>query len=196
MRSSVRNTNIQVNDLYESCKPALHAIGIRFGYGHDELKDIVNQFFLDMLEKKIDFSLITNPEAYIYTAFKRKLIDHYRRNKQRMIPGKMYVVENAYEPSVQEAMEKLQGNTELISKIMQAYDKLPARCRKVIFLKYYKGAGTDEIAEQTGCSKRTVYNNLFTGITMLRNELSAVFHGSETASLVMVTLLLIPVFVA
>lgn len=180
-----------MNDLYESCKPALHTIGTRFGYGEEELKDLINQFFLDMLEKEVDFSPVSNPEAYIYTAFKRKLIDHYRKNKQQLQMGKLYVVENVYEPSVQEAMEKLQGNAELMRKIMVAYDKLPARCRKVIFLKYYKGAGTDEIAEQTGCSRRTVYNNLFTGITLLRNELTAVQRVTETTSLVMMLTLLL-----
>jgi RNA polymerase sigma factor (sigma-70 family) len=187
MNNGEGNTALQINDLYESCKPALHHIGLRFGYNQEELRDLVNQFFLEMLEKKIDFSAIANAEAYIATSFKRKLIDYYRNNKQRLHAGKLYVVENAYEPSVHEALEKIQGNKELIIKITAAYHKLPARCRKVIFLKYYRGATTDEITEQTGWTKRTVYNNLFTGITILRNELTAVSQGGiETASLVMI----------
>ncbi|MES1214747.1 MAG: sigma-70 family RNA polymerase sigma factor [Bacteroidota bacterium] len=195
MNSSIRNTTPQVNDLYESCKPALHAIGVRFGYNNEELKDLVNQFFLEMLEKEIDFSAIANPEGYVATAFKRKLIDFYRNNKQKLHSSKLYVVENAYEPSVQEAIEKIQGDKELIEKIKMAYNKLPARCRKVIFLKYYNGATTDEIAEQTGCSKRTVYNNLFTGITTLRNELAALQQGSEAASLMLLMTVLISIFI-
>jgi len=105
----------------------------------------------------------------------------------------LYVVENEYEPSVQEALERIQGNTALIDKIKVAYDKLPARCRKVIFLKYYEGAGTDEIAEQTGLSKRTIYNNLFTGISMLRNELEAAGHGMAPTSLIMLIGLLLTI---
>jgi len=193
MSNSIRNTTIQINDLYESCKPTLFNIGLRLGYNREELKDLVNQFFLDMLEKKIDFSSVTNPQAYLVTAFKRKLIDYYRNNKQRLHAGKLYVVENEYEPSVQEALERIQGNTELIDKIKVAYDKLPARCRKVIFLKYYEGAGTDEIAEQTGLSKRTIYNNLFTGISRLRNELEAAGQGMAPASLIMLIGLLLTV---
>ena len=185
-----------MNDLYESCKPALHSIGLRFGYSHEELKDLVNQFFLDMLEKKIDLSAITNPEAYLATAFKRKLIDYYRNSKQRLQPGKLYIVDNPYEPSVQEALEKIQGDKELLGRIQVAYHKLPARCRKVIFLKYYNGATTDEIVAQTGWSKRTVYNNLFTGITTLRNELSAFSQRTETVSLMLLMTVLFSIFIS
>ena len=193
MSNSIRNTTLEINELYEFCKPTLFNIGLRLGYNREELKDLVNQFFLDMLEKKIDFSSVTNPQAYLVTAFKRKLIDYYRNNKQRLHAGKLYVVENEYEPSVQEALERVQGNTALIDKIKVAYEKLPARCRKVIFLKYYEGAGTDEIAEQTGLSKRTIYNNLFTGISLLRNELSTVGPGFETAPLVTLLVLLLTI---
>jgi len=185
MSNSIRNTNLQINELYECCKPTLFNIGLRLGYNREELKDLVNQFFLEMLEKKIDFSSVTNSQAYLVTAFKRKLIDYYRNNKQRARAGKLYVVENEYEPSVQEALEKIQGNTALIDRIKIAYEKLPARCRKVIFLKYYEGAGTDEIAEQTGLSKRTIYNNLFTGISQLRNQLETAGQGIAPVSLLM-----------
>ena len=126
MSNCIRNTTLQINDLYESCKPALHAIGIRFGYNHEELKDLVNQFFLEMLEKNINFTPIENPEAYISTAFKRKLIDYYRNNKQRLHAGKLYVVENAYEPSVQEALEKIRERSKgcfgMMDSVFEEYD--------------------------------------------------------------------------
>src|SRR5437762_2409673 len=108
MNDCIRNTNPPLNELYELCKPVLFNIGLRFGYSRDELKDLISQFFLDMLEKNIDFTSVTNPQAYLVTAFKRKLIDYYRNNKQRLHAGKLYVVESDYEPSVQEAMEKIQ----------------------------------------------------------------------------------------
>ena len=193
MNDCIRNTTPRINELYEVCKPVLFNIGLRLGYTREELKDLINQFFLDMLEKKIDFSSVSNPQAYLVTAFKRKLIDYYRNNKQRLHAGKMYVVESDYEPSIQEAMEKLQCNTELIDKIKAAYEKLPARCRKVIFLKYYEGACTEKIAEQTGLSKRTVYNNLFTGISLLRSQLETVGHGVAPASLITLLIILLTI---
>ncbi|HEX7357937.1 MAG TPA: sigma factor-like helix-turn-helix DNA-binding protein, partial [Ignavibacteriaceae bacterium] len=49
---------------------------------------------------------------------------------------------------------------------------LPKRCQKVIYLKFYEGLTTEGIVEKSGLNKRTVYNNLFEGIKMLRSELS------------------------
>ena len=65
-----------------------------------------------------------------------------------------------------------QSNEELIAKIKNAYNTLPARCRKVIHLKFYEGLTTDQIAERTGWNVRTVYNNLYEGIKALRAELN------------------------
>ena len=39
-------------------------IGLKFGYRQDEVTDFINQFFLDLLEKKIDPETINNPQAY------------------------------------------------------------------------------------------------------------------------------------
>jgi RNA polymerase sigma-70 factor (ECF subfamily) len=45
----------------------------------------------------------------------------------------------------------------LINQIGQAYKKLPNRRQKLICLKFYQGLTTEQIAEQTGLCKRTVY---------------------------------------
>jgi RNA polymerase sigma-70 factor (ECF subfamily) len=53
----------------------------------------------------------------------------------------------------------------------------------VIDLKFYKGLSTEQIAAQTGLSKRTVYNNMFEGVKLLRAELNKVSPSIHLASL-------------
>jgi RNA polymerase sigma-70 factor (ECF subfamily) len=53
----------------------------------------------------------------------------------------------------------------------------------VIDLKYYQNLTTEEIALQTGLTKRSVYNNLFEGIKLLREELNHVSPGIHIAAL-------------
>jgi RNA polymerase sigma-70 factor (ECF subfamily) len=145
-------------------------MGLKFGYRQDEIRDIINQFFLDLLEKKIDPLSIQNPQAYLSTAFRRKLIDYYRKyGKGRLSVLKVDDVDYAG-TSIQDTIEQVETNTALVNAIRMAYEKLPARCRKVIELKYYQGLTTDEIVLQTGLTKRSVYNNLFEGIKLLREE--------------------------
>jgi RNA polymerase sigma-70 factor (ECF subfamily) len=158
-------------------------MGLRLGYKKEELSDIISQFFLDLLEKNIDPRTIDNPQAYLSTAFRRKLIDHYRSSSKTSFVDITIIPEDYTEPSVQQVLEQVQTNTELISQIRKAYKKLPDRCQKVIYLKFYQGLTTEQIAEQTGLSKRTVYNNLFEGIKLLRVDLNQQFPGVQFAAL-------------
>jgi RNA polymerase sigma factor (sigma-70 family) len=167
---------------YETFQYTFMNIGLKFGYEQDEARDVINQFFLDLLEKKIDPVSIQNPQAYLSTAFRRKLVDHYRKSdKGRVV--KLDDDENYAEPSIQDMLEKMESNTALINDIRNAYNKLPARCRKVIDLKFYKGLTTEEIALQTGLTRRSVYNNLFEGVKLLRAELNHVAPGIHLAAL-------------
>ena len=180
---AAENSPNQVQFWYESFRSHFINMGLRLGYKKEELSDIISQFFLDLLEKNIDPHTIDNPQAYLSTAFRRKLIDHYRSSSKRSFVDVSIIPEDYTEPSVQQVLEQVQTNTELISQIRKAYKKLPDRCQKVIYLKFYQGLSTEQIAEQTGLSKRTVYNNLFEGVKLLRAELNQQVPGVQFAAL-------------
>ena len=181
----VLNANVsqQFDNWYETFQYIFINMGLKLGYRQDEIKDIINQFFLDLLEKKIDPLSIQNPQAYLSTAFKRKLIDHYRKyGKGRLVVLKADDQGHAG-ASIQDTIEQIEANTALVNAIRMAYEKLPARCRKVIDLKYYQGLTTDEIVLQTGLTKRSVYNNLFEGIKLLREEFNHAAPGIHIMAL-------------
>ena len=143
------------------------AIAYNTGYTTDEAKDLVQQFFLDLMQKDLPGD-IQNPEAFIITVFKRKLIDHFRANKKRNPP---VAFEDISVPSTQEILEHVEADEVLIERLADAYKKLPARCRRVIYMKYYQGHSTKEIVKLTGLTEQNVYNNLSKGITSLRRSL-------------------------
>jgi RNA polymerase sigma-70 factor (ECF subfamily) len=161
-------------------------MGLRLGYRQEELSDIISQFFLDLLEKNIDPRTINNPQAYLSIAFRRKLVDHHRSSIKNRFVDAGKILEEYSEPSMQDTLEQVQANAELINQIRRAYKTLPNRCQKVIYLKFYKGITTEQIAEQTGLSKRTVYNNLFEGVKLLRSELNQQRPGFQFAAMLSV----------
>lgn len=176
------NISKQFHNWYETFQYTFMCMGLKFGYRQDEIKDMINQFFLDLLEKKIDPASIQNPQAYLSTAFRRKLIDHYRKNSKNRISALKIDDEDYAGASIQDILEQTEANTELINAIRAAYKKLPTRCRKVIDLKYYQGLSTEQIVLQTGLTKRSVYNNLFEGIKLLREEFNHVAPGIHIAA--------------
>lgn len=149
----------------------LMMIGLRLGWQREALKDIINQMFLDMIERKTDLTIVNNPKAFLTTAFRRKLIDADRKNRRTEHLHEILVAEDTQEPSVQEQLEKNEQLADLVKRLKELYENLPPRCRKVIHLKFYDGLTTQQIVELTGLSARSVYNNLFEGIKLLRAEM-------------------------
>jgi RNA polymerase sigma-70 factor (ECF subfamily) len=180
------NTANQVQYWYESFRSHFIIMGLKLGYKKEELSDIISQFFLDLLEKNIDPCTIDNPQAYLSTAFRRRLVDHYRSSINNRFVDTGKILEEYSEPSLQDTLEQVQANADLINQVRRAYKKLPDRCQKAIYLKFYKGLTTEQIADQTGLSKRAVYNNLFEGVKQLRKELNQQLPGFQFAAMLSV----------
>lgn len=177
---------LKLDDWYRNYKGRLLAVACQKGYSYEEAKDVVHQFFLDLLQKFQDTKesvteTVRNPEAFLLTSFKRKLIDLYRKNKNAPV----VVEEDRLSPSALEIMEELEGNKEQVEKIFTAYKKLPARYKRIIYLKFYRGLSTEQIVEATGFTHQTVYNCLSKGIHLLRLELQNKKPLSKLASIVM-----------
>lgn len=177
-------------DLHRTYYDHLVHIGIRFGWNREDLKDVINQMFLDLIDQGVQAQTIINPKAYLSTTFRRKLIDIIRRNNKTREVYDFLMREEDYEYGVDESIVLEQQKAEMVKKIKAVYDKLPPRCQKVIFHKFYEGLTTGQIAEKTGLSQRSIYNNLFEGIKLLRADLVQVKHAG-TASLLPLVLLLI-----
>lgn len=177
-------------DLHRTYYDHLIHIGVRFGWNREDLKDIINQMFLDLIDQGIQAQTIINPKAYLTTTFRRKLIDIIRRNNKTREVHDFLMREEDYESGVEDIIVEQQQKAEMVKKIKAVYEKLPARCKKVIFHKFYEGLTTIQIAEKTGLSQRSVYNNLFEGLKLLRADLVQVKHAG-TASVFPLLLLLI-----
>ncbi len=82
MNAAVGDISQQLCEWYEAYQRTFINMGLRLGYQEEEVKDMINQFFLDLLEKKIDTSIIQNPQAFLSTSFRRKF-DHYGRFEKK-----------------------------------------------------------------------------------------------------------------
>lgn len=175
------NLTEHVHTWYATFHLHLIQVAARWGHGEEESKDLVQQFFLDLLQKNLQPGDIQHPKAYLTRAFWRKLVDNNRHTKvqQKAVPAEA----PAYEPSVLDTLVHKQSNEELLASIRAAYRHLPARCQKVIYLKYYEGLTTEQIAARTGLNTRTVYNNLYEGIKVLREELKKSHPNTRFAAI-------------
>lgn len=173
--------NFDLNRLfahYSSEYEYLITTGFYHGLELDTVKDIINQLFLDFAEKRIDLDAVSNSRAYIITSFKRRLLDHHRAYRLKN-EKEGFIYREMSEQAVDRLIEENELSAEMIAKLREAYARLPERCKKVIFLKYYEGLSNEEISRRTGLSVRSIYNNLSEGIKMLRNGMKADAGGEK-----------------
>lgn len=183
------NENFQ--DWYQQFRPTFYSIGARYGYEKQEVSDVIQQLFLELIEKNIDSHSITNPKYYLTVAFKRKLIDRYREKGNHQLVDYSERSELAGESNAQDEIEHFEHNQEVIQRLHRAFEKLPKRYQRVIRLKFYEGRSIDEIAGLTGLSKRTIYNSLFEGVKILRTEMYPVGKFSIRTLFLFLALILI-----
>lgn len=155
--------------LYRQHYNYLVAIGLNAGYGIETIKDTINQTFLHFIEKKINWSEISNRKHFIAVSFRRRLLNLSAAKENRLVfdlPETDDTEGNAEEKIIVGEEQRL-----LQEKLKCAFLHLPPRCQLVVKLKYYEGLTTAQITQKTGLSHRSIYNNLSVALKELRNIL-------------------------
>lgn len=113
---------------------------------HDEpdAEDAVHQAFLSILENFERIADLEDPktQAYILVTTERKAIDIVREGK-RFVEAEMDQLGAEYEPPG-------------ISDLSAAMERLPARYRRVMLLRYQDGYTVKELADMLGMKRGTV----------------------------------------
>ena len=107
-------------------------------------------------------------ESYLFASFRNNLI---RKLKQHQALGFDYhfTADSNAESEIQYAKEK---------RLQLLLQKLPARQREVLFLRYYKNQSYQEIAENLDISYQVARNFAYRGIKWLKSKMKD-FHFTE-----------------
>lgn len=157
---------------YEQYRDQLSHFAMRLGFQHCESEDLINQLFLELWEKQTDLSSIEQPKSFLLTALKRRIIDQHRKKKNALFIVSDEITVEGSEPGTHCVLEAQEDQQQLIKQLERSYAALPKRLQEIVYLKYYKGLSTNDIAASFGISNRTVYNSLFEAVKMLRSRFS------------------------
>lgn len=136
----------------------------------DAAKDVVQDVFLDLWNKRETLSIKTSIEAYLVRAVKFKSIDFIRKDKTKqqyvtkMTPASVPLSEESDDDDEETANRKKQ--------LSYAIAQLPTKCRQVFLLSRLNGYTYKEIAEEMNISPKTVENQISRALKLLRQKLS------------------------
>ena len=167
---------IAFEQIYKNYYPRLTAYASLF-LKNDDAHDMVQEVFLDLLEKndkKLDESTIN---AYLYKAVKNKCVDAIRHKTvadqyASDIGRKLSEWEAEYFYAVRNEIEDALLSQELQEQIDAAVETLPPKGKEIFKLYYEHQKTAKEIAAILEISRSTVENHIYTCIKALRQKLA------------------------
>lgn len=131
-------------------------------------KELVQDVFMDVLQRKGEFDSKKNINGYIYVALRNKIFNYYRRK----------AVEDKYQDYLSksnhqgfETTENWLYNKELKQLITSSVDQLPDRCRTVFMLRREANLNNKEISEKLNISINTVEQHMRKALSKLKISL-------------------------
>ena len=146
------------------------------------VKDIIQQLFLYLWEKRETIQDARDVKSYLITSFLRKLTADWKKNKES---GLLKVVWSSYpedpQPNPEEKLIRKDEQSHLFKLLMDRINELPNRQKELITLKFYEGLTYEEIVQRTGLSHRTVYNKIHEGLKKLKLDIVKSQHPRSAA---------------
>lgn len=138
----------------------------QFLKNEDEAKDVVQDVFLKLWQKKDELEKIENVEAFAMRMTRNRCLDVIRSNKNMLV----HEITDSKIKEVTEDVHKKIEFTESATQIKKLIDQLPDLQRKVMYLKDIEQLNYEEIAEITELQINAVRVNLSRARKKVRDE--------------------------
>lgn len=143
----------------------LHRFAIRFLNDEDEAKDVVQDVFLKLWQKKETLSDVSNVEAFAMQMTKNRCLDIIRERKgKQTVTTEKVIKSDTTDVHLQVELSESAG---LIKKLVNA---LPELQRKVMQMRDIEQFTYEEIAEMTDLQMNAIRTNLSRARKKVRDE--------------------------
>ncbi len=149
--------------------------GIKIAGDEEQVKDAIQELFLKLWKTR---NMLTTPQsvkAYLLVSLRRILLRGAEKKRNRYKRNKAYIdndfsaVFSKEDLIIKEKIEQQQGKL-----LIQAINQLSSRQKETLFLRYYHGLTSQEIAEVMGINHQSAKNNL---CRALKNVRGAINHS-------------------
>ena len=135
---------------------------------------MIQNLFLELWEKQPPIDSVQQWNAYLKKSLLRKIIKELKRRNQTShnLDAGLTVLS---QPSYEELLIAFQTETDRKARVQVALQDLPLVEKEMLEARFKNGKSYEEIAAQSGKSKQTVYNQIYSAIKKLRKALLCSF---------------------
>lgn len=145
----------------------------RYWPHRDELHDLRQEVYVRVYEAA-GKALPTQPKSFLFATARHLMTDRLRRGKVVSIePVGDFEALNVLIDEV--CPERRLGARQILKRLAEAFDRLPDRCREVVWLRRVDELSQREVAERLGISEKTVEKQMAKGVRLIAEY----FYGGE-----------------
>jgi RNA polymerase sigma-70 factor, ECF subfamily len=155
--------------LFKSEFKGLCHFAIQYVKDLDTSKEIVQEAFLNLWQKKDMIDLSKPVKSYLFTSVRNRCLNYLRDHKK--FNTEIIELEDAVSGSYFQQPDKL-VEAEIRQKIDSALHELPEKCRKIFILSRYERLKYQEIADRLEISIKTVESQMSKALQHMRVRLT------------------------
>ncbi len=129
----------------------------------DASEDVVQEAFVKLWQRRNDFPDLRSVKSFLYITVRNRCLNIRKHDKIVKKYGDLLHAEVEDADAMEQIME-----AEILEKVHRALQQLPAGCRNVMQLGYFKGLKNKEIAQKLQVSVNTVKTQKKRGLQLLR----------------------------
>jgi len=144
----------------------IYHYGMKIMSESDVVKDVIQEMFVKLWDKRHSVGKVNNVKSYLLVMLRRELI-HYAKSTSYE-----YSVNNEeFSLSTEDIIIESEENEAMKHMLHNEIQKLTARQREIIFLRFYTNLNYNDIAFVLEMNVQSVRNLLFRSLENIRKEL-------------------------
>lgn len=142
---------------------------IKFVKDLDTARELVQESFLQLWEKRETIEPEKSVRSYLYTSVHNRCLNHLRNNSK--FSADLLEAESHNVTSVAETHHRIETG-ELQARINAAIDKMPEKCREIFVLNRFENLKYNDIAQKLSISVKTVEGQMSKALQIMRTHLA------------------------
>ncbi|MGN6438934.1 MAG: RNA polymerase sigma-70 factor [Agriterribacter sp.] len=168
------------NDLFLRFYPSLKQFAFSFLKSKQLSEEAVSDVFIKIWEKRQELHTITNLKLYLFTSTRNAALNYLKKQKGL---NNLHVEDYWVElNSIYFDPEQLMITAEMIARVHEAIQSLPARCRLIFKLVKEEGLKYREVAELLNLSVKTVENQMTLALKKIGSAIGFNIHRSVSSA--------------
>jgi len=157
-----------LDEMYQSTVRALYAYGCKLTTDTALVEDCIQDMFVEIWEKRKSLGTTTSYKFYLIKTLRRKIVHTLSRDKNYDLADLIIPIqEEHYE--FQLILDQAIDQKKVLIK--EAVDRLSARQKEAIYLRFYDELSFEEVAQVMNIDVKSVYKMVYKALDALRKHI-------------------------